>query len=115
MPSSDTCSTIRDDVCIAYGEDHTFIIQFTTDRDISSAQCTLTVKRNNSDDDADAVFRQQVNVLNKLATITLSNADSRSIGEGVYWYDIWLKDGPDYEKPLVYGTLTVPYMTTRSQ
>lgn len=113
--SSNTCNPVRDDVNVSYGENHSFNLQFTSDRDLTNALCTLTIKPNNSHPDADAVHREQRAIVNKGVVFIITPDQCRQIGEGKYWYDIWVKDGDGYEKPLVQGVLTIPYRTTRAQ
>lgn len=113
--ASNTCNPVRDDVTVVYGENHSFDLQFTTDRDLTNAKCTLSIKANNSHPDADLLHRDQQPIVNEHTSFVITPDLCRQIGEGRYWYDIWIIDGPGYEKPLVQGTLTIPYLTTRSQ
>lgn len=109
----ETCNPIRDDIQIAYGENHTFAMSFDTARNLIDAKCTFTIRRNNSD--PDEIYRDQQPIQNNNCSITLTPDQCRAIGEGKFWYDIWIVDGPRYEKPLVMGVITIPYLSTRAQ
>jgi hypothetical protein len=111
--ATDTCSAVRDDVVMAYGENHDFVLSFETDRPMTGAMCTLTIKTNNSS--LVDVYRAQQPIVNKACSFVITPAQCRLIGEGQYWYDIWMIDGQDFEKPLVMGNFTIPMLSTRSQ
>lgn len=113
MTTSNTCNPIRNDVNVAFGESHTFALSFTTQRDLSAAKCTLSIKANNSD--PVGAYRDQTNVVNNHAAFTITPQQCRDIGAGRYWYDIWVIDGASFEKPIVSGVFNIPMLTTRSQ
>lgn len=113
MTTTDTCNPLRNDVDVAFGENHTFALSFKTNRDLSNAKCTLTIKANNSD--TVEVYRDQQSVVGDRATFTLTPSQCRDIGAGRFWYDIWVIDGADFEKPIVMGVFNIPMLTTRSQ
>lgn len=110
---SDTCAALRNDVTLGEGENHQFILTFETARDLSAATCTITVHHTNSDDDV--LFTTHSSIVSKQVVFNLSPALSRNLGPGTHYYDIWMMDGADFEKPIVYGTITVLAMTTREQ
>lgn len=113
MTTSNACNPIRNDVNVAYGENHTFSLAFKTNRDLSAAKCTLSIKANNSD--TVDVYRDQQPVSGDRVAFAMSPQQCRDIGAGKYWYDIWLYDGDAFEKPLVMGVFNIPMLTTRSQ
>ena len=108
-----TCTPVSNDVCIAYGENHDFNINFQTTRDLSAATCTITVRKNNSDDVI--MHTENKPIAANSVNFSITPTMSRAFGAGVYWYDIWMMDGEEFEKPLIQGTLTVMAMTTRVQ
>lgn len=113
MATTNTCDPLRNDVNIAFGENHTFALSFTANRDLSQAKCTLTIKSNNSD--TAEVYRDQQPIVDDRTTFTMTPQQCRDIGAGRYWYDIWLIDGVTFEKPIVTGIFNIPMLTTRSQ
>ena len=110
---SDTCAALRNDVTLGEGENHQFILSFETSRDLSAATCTVTIRHTNSSDDV--LFTTFKPIVNKQVVFDISPALSRNLGPGTHYYDIWMMDGADFEKPIVYGTITVLAMTTRDQ
>ena len=110
---SDTCTAVRDDVVMAFGENHDFVLSFETDRPLTLAKCTFTIKQSNSS--TVDIYRDQQPIANKTCAFTLTPALCRSFGAGQFWYDLWMIDGDDFEKPLVMGTITIPMLSTRAQ
>ncbi|BAM68838.1 hypothetical protein [Edwardsiella phage MSW-3] len=109
----DTCNPVQDDVTIAYGENHDFNLLFKTSRDLSFATCTLTVRLNNSSDDV--IHTEHAQIHNNNVVFSITPALCRTIGSGTFWYVIWMRDGENFEKPIVTGKLTIPMLTTRIQ
>lgn len=110
---SDTCAALRNDVTLGECENHQFILSFETARDLSAATSTITIRHTNSDDDV--LFTTHEVIVNKQVVFNIDPALSRNLGQGTHYYDIWMRDGEDFEKPIVYGTITVLAMTTREQ
>ncbi len=108
-----TCTPVQNDVCIAYGENHDFVLNFKTDRDLSAATCTITFRKNNSSDTV--LITEHKPIVNNSVAFSITPAQSRTLGAGTFYYDIWMMDGATFEKPIVEGTLTVMALTTRVQ
>ena len=110
---SDTCAPVKNDVLLGFGENHTFSLQFKTARPLSSATCTLTIRHNNTDDTI--LMTQNGPIVSNAISFSITPDECRTFGAGVFYYDIWMRDGADFEKPIVAGLITILALTTRVQ
>lgn len=110
---SSTCAPVVNNVTLGYGENHDFNLLFQTAIDLTAATCTFTVRRNNSDDIV--LLTANSPITNKSVNFHITPEQSRTLGAGIFYYDIWMMNGVDFEKPIVTGTLTVNQLTTRVQ
>ena len=95
------------------GENHQFLLNFQTARDLSAATCTITIRHTNSDDDE--LFTANAPIVSNAVSFDINPAMSRAMGPGTHYYDIWMRDDEDFEKPIVHGTITILAMSTRDQ
>ena len=109
---------VRDDLVVPLGQNKTISVKFFSDEamtqpiDMSSKSISLTIKKNNSDEEA-VISRSQV-IDGSSASFYLSPGDTEHLGEGQSWYDIWVQRaaGGLYSQALVYGSITVEKLTS---
>lgn len=108
------CSPLLHNISVGMGENHEIILRF--DNDVASLEkytLSLTVRSNNND--GDVLLTQKLNIVNGVAIFSLYPDDTYTkLGEGLYYYDIWITDNADYSKAIIYGTLKIVRYTRRS-
>lgn len=113
MTYTNTCAPVTNNVTLGYGENHDFNLLFQTAIDLSAATCTLTIRNNNTDDTV--LLTRNSLIANKSVNFHISPDECRTLGAGIFYYDIWMMNGADFEKPIVTGTITINKLTTRVQ
>jgi len=121
---SDFTSTnpTRHDYEIPYGQSFPIIVRFSDEndapKDMTGYSAQILVKSNNSESDCDAIIKKQIPLTSDSEYIfTFTPEETKVIGEGVSYWDLWLKkaDGAIWQQAGVFGSITVKYLTTRSQ
>ena len=110
---------VRDDLVIPLGQNHNIRINFFQDNlnsipaDMSGKVVTLTIKGDNSQSNDKSVLSIEEVVEGDSCDFSISPDDTRSLGEGVSWYDVWIKegDGESYSKAIVYGSINIIKLT----
>lgn len=112
----------RHDIVVPFGQSFPLIVQFSDDQDLpkdmTGYSAQVLVKKNNSDSDCDALVKKQMLLTSDHTyTFTFTPQEVKDMGEGVHYYDMWLKkaDGATWQQAGVYGSITVEMLTTRSQ
>lgn len=107
--SSPTCPTVTDNICISLGESYQFNLAFfdsnDAPKDMTGKSVILTVAA--SEGDTVSLHRQELPVTGGSITITVTSDDCDQIGSGVRYYDIWLTNNTDYDKPVVKGQFNI--------
>ena len=122
MADFTTTNPVRHDYVIPYGQSFPITVQFFDDKDLpkdmTGYSAQILVKKNNSDTDCDALIRKQILLTSDSQyTFDFTPAEVKTMGEGVHYYDLWLKknDGATWQQAGVYGSVTVEMLTTRNQ
>lgn len=102
---------VRHDLSAAVGEKCEFCVEIDGDIDLDFAVAHYAVKEDSSD--GDVVKSGCLNFFDGKAFFELSSAETKTMGEGLFYYDLWLKDGDDMIRPVVYGQINLVKLPTK--
>lgn len=101
---------VRNDMTAAMGEKVEFCVSVEGDIVLDYAVANFTLKADSSD--GEIIKQACLNFVDKKAFVILTPEDTKDMGEGLFYYDVWLKDGADLVRPIVYGALTILKLPT---